>query len=100
MTYLVEDDDNIRKLVSYALTKEGYMVRDFATPCEFWKEIENEEPSLIMLDIMLPQEDGLSILNRIRSDRRTEDFLEKLCPDLAAPHGRRRPLPRSSREKR
>ena len=74
MIYLVEDDDNIRKLVSYALTKEGYMVRDFATPCEFWKEIENEEPSLIMLDIMLPQEDGLSILNRIRSDRRTEDI--------------------------
>lgn len=74
MIYLVEDDDNIRKLVSYALAKEGYTIRDFATPCEFWKEIENEEPSLIMLDIMLPQEDGLSILNRIRSDRRTEDI--------------------------
>ena len=39
MIYLVEDDDNIRKLVSYALTKEGYEVKGFAVPHEFWEEI-------------------------------------------------------------
>ncbi len=74
MIYLVEDDDNIRKLVSYALCKEGYAVKDFAAPFEFWQEIEKEEPLLIMLDIMLPQEDGLSILKRIRESKRTENI--------------------------
>ena len=72
--YIVEDDDNIRKLVSYALCKEGYAVKDFAAPFEFWQEIEKEEPLLIMLDIMLPQEDGLSILKRIRESKRTENI--------------------------
>ena len=74
MIYLVEDDDNIRKLVSYALCKEGYEVKDFAAPFEFWQEMEKEAPLLIMLDIMLPQEDGLSILKKIRGSKRTENI--------------------------
>ena len=74
MIYLVEDDDNIRKLVSYALTKEGYDVKGFAVPSEFWNETKTEIPDLVMLDIMLPQEDGLSILKKLRTKHETEDL--------------------------
>ena len=74
MIYLVEDDDNIRKLVSYALTKEGYEVKGFATPCEFWENIASALPELVMLDIMLPEEDGLSILKKLRAKKETEDL--------------------------
>lgn len=65
--YLVEDDDNIRKLVCYALSKEGYDIIGFPAPPEFWTEYEKSVPDLVMLDIMLPGEDGLSILKKIRS---------------------------------
>lgn len=65
--YLVEDDDNIRKLVCYALSKEGYEIKGFAAPDEFWSEYGKASPDLILLDIMLPDEDGLSILKKIRA---------------------------------
>lgn len=64
--YLVEDDDNIRKLVCYALSKEGYDITGFALPSDFWGTYEKSVPDIIMLDIMLPEEDGLSILKRLR----------------------------------
>ena len=66
--YLVEDDDNIRKLVCYALSKEGYDIGGFAVPSEFWAEYEKNVPDLVMLDIMLPEEDGLEVLKKIRSN--------------------------------
>lgn len=66
--YIVEDDDNIRKLVCYALNKEGYNAQGFSLPSEFYSAFQNETPDLILLDIMLPQEDGLSILRRIRNN--------------------------------
>lgn len=65
--YLVEDDDNIRKLVCYALSKEGYGIGGFSVPSEFWAEYQKSVPDLVLLDIMLPEEDGLSILKKIRS---------------------------------
>ncbi len=68
MIYLVEDDDNIRKLVCYALSKEGYEVKGFAYPSEFWTAFEDFRPKLILLDIMLPEEDGLSILKKLRTN--------------------------------
>ena len=67
MIYLVEDDDNIRKLVCYAFSKEGYEICGFALPSGFWKVYEKDQPDLVMLDIMLPEEDGLSILKKLRS---------------------------------
>ena len=73
MIYLVEDDDNIRKLVCYALSHEGFEVSGFACPSEFWTAMDKETPELIMLDIMLPEEDGLSILLRLRGAAKTED---------------------------
>lgn len=70
--YLLEDDDNIRKLVCYALSRENFEVKGFANSAEFWEEYKKEKPDLILLDIMLPDEDGLSILKKIRvSDNRT-----------------------------
>lgn len=66
--YIVEDDDNIRKLVCYALNKEGYNAQGFSLPSEFYGAFQNEDPDLILLDIMLPQEDGLSILRKIRNN--------------------------------
>lgn len=68
MIYFVEDDADIRKLVCYALRKEGYEVKGFETPGDFWKEIKNEIPQLILLDIMLPEEDGLSVLKKLQKD--------------------------------
>lgn len=65
--FLVEDDDNIRKLVCYALSREGYEIEGFAAPDEFWSGYFKASPDLVLLDIMLPGEDGLSILKKIRS---------------------------------
>lgn len=74
MIYLVEDDDNIRKLVSYALSKEGYDVKGFVLPHEFWSELDEDKAELVMLDIMLPEEDGLSILKRLRTAAKTQEL--------------------------
>lgn len=73
MIYLVEDDDNIRKLIGYALSKEGYKVQGYATPGKFWEGIREKAPELVLLDIMLPEEDGLSILGKLKSHAGTED---------------------------
>lgn len=73
MIYFVEDDDNIRKLVSYALSKEGYEIKGFAHPDEFYAAVKENIPSLVLLDIMLPKEDGLTILSKIRNHTRTEN---------------------------
>ena len=67
MIYFVEDDSNIRKLVCYALSKENFDVKGFALPSEFWTEMEKGTPELILLDIMLPEEDGLEILSKLQS---------------------------------
>lgn len=72
MIYLVEDDDNIRKLVCYALSKEGFGVQGYSSPKEFWQGMDTELPELILLDIMLPEEDGLSILDKLKSQAETE----------------------------
>lgn len=72
MIYLVEDDDNIRKLVCYALSKEGFGVQGYSSPKEFWQGMDTELPELILLDIMLPDEDGLSILDKLKSQAETE----------------------------
>lgn len=74
MIYFVEDDDNIRKLVCYALGKDGYEVCGFPVPGEFWKSIEKEKPKLVLLDIMLPEEDGLSILTKLRKNGEYKDI--------------------------
>ncbi len=74
MIYCVEDDDNIRKLVCYALGKEGYDVKGYALPGEFWTEMGKAHPELILLDIMLPQEDGLQILEKLQNNEKTKNI--------------------------
>ncbi len=66
--YLVEDDDNIRKLICYALSREGHDIIGFGAPSEFWDEYRSSKPELLLLDIMLPEEDGLSILKKVRAE--------------------------------
>lgn len=67
MIYLLEDDESIRKLVIYALESQGFEARGFETPKDFWEALSQEAPQLILLDIMLPEEDGISILRTIRA---------------------------------
>lgn len=71
MIYLVEDDSNIRELVVYTLKQSGMTARGFGAPADFWAALREQIPELILLDIMLPQEDGLSILTKLRADPET-----------------------------
>lgn len=67
MIYLLEDDAAIRKLIVYTLQSGGMKAEGFAAPSLFYAALEKETPELILLDIMLPEEDGLSVLARLRS---------------------------------
>ena len=69
MIYLVEDEKNIRELVVYTLNNTGLETKEFERASEFWKELSEQVPDLLLLDIMLPDEDGLSILKKIRADK-------------------------------
>lgn len=71
MIYFVEDDASIRELVLYALNNAGLQAEGFERPSAFWAAMEQVRPTLILLDIMLPEEDGLSILRKLRADRAT-----------------------------
>ena len=64
--YIVEDDVNIREIERYALKNSGFSVREFGCGKDFFKEVEKKIPSLVILDIMLPDEDGLDILTKLR----------------------------------
>ena len=68
MIYLVEDDAGIRELVLYALNNSGYPAQGFETPSAFWQALAKQKPRMILLDIMLPEEDGLQILRKLRAD--------------------------------
>ena len=67
MIYLLEDDDSIRKLVIYALESQGMEAEGFAEPPAFWAAMAERVPDLVLLDIMLPGEDGLTILRKLRT---------------------------------
>ena len=71
MIYVLEDDDSIRKLISYTLSSQNLPCKDFMLPSQFFKALSQDLPDLILLDIMLPEEDGISILKKLRSDRKT-----------------------------
>ena len=73
MIYILEDDLNIRKLITYTLSKEGMKVLDFELPSSFYEALEKEVPELCLIDIMLPEEDGLSVLRKLKKDSRYKD---------------------------
>ncbi len=66
MIYLVEDDNSIRELVVYTLNNTGLEAVGFEKPSLFWNAMDKKLPNLILLDIMLPEEDGLTILRKLR----------------------------------
>ena len=70
--YIVEDDESIRDIVIYALCSAGFDAAGFETGDDFFTAVDTEIPSLVLLDIMLPENDGLSILMRLRNTSRTE----------------------------
>ena len=67
MIFCVEDDKEILGLELYTLSAAGYEARGFSDAAEFWKAVKTETPQLVLLDIMLPVEDGISILKKLRS---------------------------------
>lgn len=74
MIYLVGDDDSIRELVLYTLHTTGFEAEGFRNAADFWQALEKELPQLVLLDIMLPDEDGLHILKRLRAGAETADL--------------------------
>lgn len=74
MIYCVEDDNSIRDLMIYTLRAGGMEAEGFPDSVPFWAAMKLKQPELIILDIMLPGEDGLSILNRLKSSPLTEDI--------------------------
>ena len=74
MIFCVEDDTSSRELMIYTLNSAGFDAKGFPESTEFWKAIETETPELIMLDIMLPGEDGIEILKKLRSKTVTKDI--------------------------
>ena len=72
MIYFLEDDNSIRELVVYTMNSTGFEATGFSRPSEFWEAMEKETPSLVLLDIMLPEEDGLSILKKLRASPATQ----------------------------
>ncbi len=71
MIYILEDDASIRDLTLYALSGSGLEAEGFELPSQFWAAMERLRPQLLLLDIMLPEEDGISILRRLRSEEET-----------------------------
>lgn len=74
MIYIVEDDDAIRELEQYALQSNGYEVASFASSEPFWQAMRTEAPELVILDVMLPGEDGVEILKRLKAAPATCDI--------------------------
>lgn len=74
MIFCVEDDQAIRDLMIYTLNSAGFEAKGFEDGGSFFEEVNSVIPQLVMLDIMLPGEDGLSILKRLRSSSQTENI--------------------------
>lgn len=70
--YIVEDDENIREIETFALKNSGYSTMAFNCAKDFYKKVAEKTPDLVMLDIMLPDEDGLEIIRKLRSRSETK----------------------------
>lgn len=68
LIYIVEDDTNIREIEAFSLKNSGYQIKDFGCAADFYEKIKEKLPNLIILDVMLPDEDGLSIVKKLRSN--------------------------------
>ena len=72
--WCVEDDASIRDIELYALKQIGYTVKGFETGDAMWKQMEHEKPDLLILDVMLPGEDGVDILKQLRKSADTRNI--------------------------
>ena len=74
MIYCVEDDSSIRELMVYTLQASGFEACCFQDAADFWDMMKEKKPELVILDIMLPGEDGISILKKLRTSPVTEEI--------------------------
>lgn len=72
MIYIVEDDANIRKMLMFAIARAGFEVKEFPDASQLYSSLEEEMPQLLILDIMLPGEDGFTVLEKLRSNVATK----------------------------
>ena len=72
--YCVEDDESIRNLIIYALKNNNFEVKGFEDGSSFFQGLEEETPDIILLDIMLPDEDGYEILGKLKSNSKIQDI--------------------------
>ena len=70
LIYIVEDDKNIREIVIYALKTAGFCGEGFENATEFYEGMSRDVPSLILMDIMLPDEDGITILKKLKNSQK------------------------------
>lgn len=74
MIYCIEDDDSIRELMIYTLNTRGFEAVGFGDSQGFWQAVKHQLPELVTMDIMLPGEDGITILKKLRENRLTKDI--------------------------
>ncbi len=74
MIYMLEDDSSIRELVIYSLRASGYEAEGYEDAASLRQAVSQELPQMILLDIMLPGEDGISVLKKLKADPRTADI--------------------------
>ena len=74
MIFCVEDDSNIRELVVYTLESTGFQARGFEDGSSFLEALALETPELVLLDIMLPGEDGMELLRKLKASKKTKDI--------------------------
>ncbi len=74
MIWCVEDDESIRDIVLYALNSAGFETKGFEDGLSCWEELRNEKPELIILDVMLPEMDGISLLTKIKESIEYNDI--------------------------
>ncbi len=72
LIYIVEDDKNIREIESFALKNSGYQIEDFSNAKDFYRALQAKMPDGVLLDIMLPEEDGLEVLKKLRKNPETK----------------------------
>lgn len=92
MIWCVEDDESIREIELYSLEMTGFEARGFADGSSFFAALEDEEPDLILLDIMLPGMDGMEILQRLKTEEKTADIPVIMATAKGAEHEKVRSL--------
>ncbi|MES2826810.1 MAG: response regulator [Bacteroidota bacterium] len=74
LIHIVEDDDDIRFIVEYVLVEEGYNIASSSNLKDFYDAIEKQHPDLILLDVMLPDGNGIDICRSIKDNQDTSDI--------------------------